>query len=77
MEIYVVTCTFNISHMLVDCAFKDVNEAKAYAAELNGNKTKAIARCRNLLVRRQGKSMLKFLDEAAGITFEVVIAELK
>ena len=77
MEIYVVTCTFNVSQMLVDCAFKDVNDAKAYVAELNGDKAKAVDHCRKLLVRRQGESMLKFLDEAAGVTFEVMVAELK
>ena len=77
MEIYVVTCTFNVSRVLVDCAFKDVNDAKAYVAELNGDKAKAIEHCQKLLVRRQGESMLKFLDEAAGITFEVVVVELK
>ena len=77
MEIYVVTCTYNVSRMLVDCAFKDVNAAKAYVAELNGDKAKAIDHCQKLLVRRQGESMLKFLDEAAGIMYEVVAAELK
>lgn len=77
MKIYVVTCTFSFSRMLVDCAFKDVNAAKAYVAELNGNKAKAIEHCQKLLVRRQGESMLKFLDEAAGISYEVVAVELK
>lgn len=77
MEIFVVTCTFNVSRMLVDCAFKDVNAAKAYVAELNGDKAKAIEHCQKLLVRRQGESMLKFLDGAAGITFEIVGVELK
>lgn len=77
MVVYVVTCTFNVSLTLVDCAFKDMNDAKAYAAELNGNKAKAIARCQELIVRRQGEPMLKFLDEAAEVTFEVMIADLK
>lgn len=36
------TCTFNASRVLIDCAFKDVNDAKAYAAELNGDKAKEI-----------------------------------
>lgn len=53
--------------MLVDCAFKDVNDAKACAAELNGDKAKAIEHCQKLLVRRQGESRLIFLDEVAGL----------
>ena len=54
-----------------------MNAAKAYVAELNGDKAKAIEHCQKLLVRCQGESMLKFLDGAAGVTFEVVGVELK
>ena len=77
MNIYVVTCAFNTSQTLIDCAFKEEAEAKAYADALNGDKVKAIARCRELIVLREGEAMVKFLDEKGGITFGILPVELK
>ena len=77
MKIYVVTCAFNVSQTLIDCAFKVEAEAKAYADALNGDKAKAIARCRELIVLREGEAMVKFLDEKGGITFGILPVELK
>lgn len=53
MKIYVVTCTFNNSQSLIDAAFKTLKEAKAYATELNGDKAKAVARCKELIALRE------------------------
>jgi hypothetical protein len=77
MKIYVVTCTFNNSQSLVDVAFKTLKEAKAYAAELNGDKDKVVARCKELIALRDSEAMVKFLDTEGKISFEVVAAELK
>ena len=77
MKIYVVTCAFNVSQTLIDCAFKVEAEAKAYADALNGDKAKAIARCRELIVLREGEAMVKFLDEKGGLTFGILPVELK
>ena len=77
MNIYVVTCTFNTSRTLIDCAFQKEAEAKAYAGALNADKAKAAARCRELIVLHEGEAMVAFLDEAAGITFEILAAGLK
>ena len=76
MKIFIVTCTFNTSQTLVDCAFKDLLEAEAYAAELNGDKAKAVARCKALIVQRESEAMVKFLDAKSRITFEVVATNL-
>jgi hypothetical protein len=77
MKIFIVTCSFNTSQTLIDCAFKDLKEAEAYAAELNADKAKAVARCKELIALRDSEAMVKFLDEKSGVTFEVVAAELK
>lgn len=77
MKIYVVTCTFNNSQSLIDAAFKTLKEAKAYATELNGDKAKAVARCKELIALRDSEAMVKFLDTEDKIAFEVVVAELK
>ena len=77
MKIYIVTCTFNNSQSLIDAAFKTLKEAKAYAAELNGDKDKATARCKELIALRDSEAMVKFLDAEGAIVFEVVAAELK
>ncbi len=77
MKIYVVTCTFNTAQMLIDCAFQKEEEAKAYAAGLNADREKAVARCRELVVSREGEAMAAFLDEAGSIVFEVLAADLK
>ena len=77
MKIFIVTCSFNISQTLIDCAFKNEADAKAYADALNSDKAKAIARCKELIIQREGEAMLKFLDEEGSITFDVLAVELK
>ena len=76
MQIYIITSTYNVSQVLIDCAFQKVADAKAYAEELNGDKAKAVARCKELIALRDGESMVKFLDEESKITFDVVAVEL-
>lgn len=77
MNVFVVTCSFNVSQTLIDCAFKNEADAKAYAAELNGDKAKAVTRCKELIVLLEGEGMVKFLDEKGLITFEVLGVEMK
>lgn len=77
MNIFIVTCSFNVSQTLIDCAFKNEADAKAYADALNSDKAKAIARCKELIIQREGEAMLKFLDEEGSITFDVLAVELK
>ena len=77
MKIYIVTCTFNNSQSLIDAAFKNLKDAEAYATELNGDKDKAVARCKELIALRDSEAMVKFLDTKCKIAFEVVAAELK
>ena len=77
MNIYIVNCLFNISQRLIDCAFQSIDDAKAYAEGLNGDKAKAVARCKELIARYEGESMVKFLDEEGGIAYVVMTAEMK
>ena len=77
MQIFIITCTFNVSQTLIDCSFKNEADAKAYADALNSDKAKAIARCKELIAQRDSEAMLKFLDEESSITFDVLAAELK
>ena len=77
MNIFIITCTFNDSQTLIDCAFKNEANAKAYVDALNGDKAKAVARCKELIVLREGEGMVKFLDEKGLVTFEVLGVELK
>ena len=77
MKIFVVTCSFNVSQTLVDCAFKSQAVAATYAADLNADKAKAVARCKDLIALRDSEAMVKFLSEDAMVQFEVVEAELK
>ena len=77
MKTFIITCSFNDSQTLIDCAFKSEADEKAYAATLNKDKTKAVARCKELIALRDGEAMVKFLDEAGRITFAVLAAELK
>jgi hypothetical protein len=77
MNAFVVTCTFNTTQTLVDCAFKKEADANAYAAGLNGDKAKAVARCKELIALRDSETMVKFLDEKGIITFDVLAVELK
>ncbi len=77
MEIFVVNCEFNSGRTLLDCAFKNEADAKAYADALHDDKAKAIARCKELITLREGESMVKYLDEKSGITFVITAVELK
>ena len=77
MNIYIITCSFNVSQILIDCAFKSEADAKAYADALHDDKAKAIARCKELITLREGESMVKYLDEKSGITFVITAVELK
>ena len=77
MKIYIITCTFNTAQTLIDCAFQKEAEAKAYAAALNADRAKTIARCRELIVLREGEAMTAFLDEAGSIVFDVLAVDLK
>ena len=77
MKIYIITCTFNTAQRLIDCAFQKEAEAKAYAAALNADRAKAVARCRELIVLREGEAMAAFLDEAGSIVFDVLAVDLK
>ena len=77
MKIFVVNCEYNCGQTLLDCAFRNEADAKAYADALQGDRAKAIARCRELITLREGESMVKFLDEKSGITFTVAGVELK
>lgn len=43
MKVFVVTCSYNVSRMLVDCVFKSQADAGTYAADLNADKAKAVA----------------------------------
>lgn len=77
MKIFIVTCTFNDSETLIDCAFKKMKDAGAYVEALNGDQAGAIARCKEVIALRLGEAMVKFLNEESGVEFEVVAAELK
>ena len=77
MNAFVVTCTFNTTQTLVDCAFKKEADANAYTAGLNVDKAKAVTRCKELIALRDSEAMVKFLDEKGIITFDVLAVELK
>ncbi len=76
MQAYVVICNYNVSLSLVDCVFQKKADAKAYAAALNGDKEKAVARCKVLIALHDSDGMASFLDGDT-VSFEVVTAELK
>ena len=77
MKVYVVNCNFNVSRVLIDCAFKKKADAKAYAEKMNNDKEKAIARCKEIIVSHEGESMVKFLVESHIIEYEVESVDLK
>ena len=68
MKVFIVNCNFNTSRTLIDCAFKNEADAKAYADALNSDKAKAIARCKELIALSEGEAMLKFFDEESSVT---------
>ena len=77
MNIYIVNCTFNVSQTLIDCAFLKAADADAYIDELNSDKAKAIARCKELIALRDSESMVQYLVEEYVIKFDIVATELK
>ncbi|MDY6289992.1 MAG: hypothetical protein SPL86_00740 [Succiniclasticum sp.] len=76
MKIYIVNCTFNLTQTVIDCAFQKVADAEAYIDELNSDKAKAIARCKELIAMRDSESMVQYLVEEYAIQFGIVISEL-
>lgn len=76
MKIYIVNCEFNLTQTLIDCAFQKAADAEAYIDELNSDKAKAIARCKELIAMRDSESMVQYLVEDDAIRFGIVIAEL-
>ena len=77
MKIYIVNCTFNISQTLIDCAFRKESDAEAYINELNSDKAKAIARCKELIALRDSESMVQYLVDEYAVGFGIVAVELK
>lgn len=76
MQAYVVICNYNVSLSLVDCVFQKKADAKAYVAGMNGDREKAVARCKVLIALRDSDGMSSFLDGDT-VSFDVVTAELK
>ena len=77
MKIYIVNCTFNLTQTVIDCAFLKAADADAYINELNGDKAKAIARCKELIAMREGEDMVPYLVEESAVGFGIVAVELK
>ena len=77
MKIYIVNCTFNLTQTLIDCAFQKAADAEAYITELNSDKAKAIARCKELIALREGEDMVPYLVEESAVGFGIVAVELK
>ena len=77
MKIYIVNCEFNITQTLIDCAFQKAADAEAYINELNSDKAKAIARCKELIALRVSESMVQYLVEEYAVKFVIVAVELK
>ena len=76
MEIYIVKCEFNLTQTLSDCAFQKAADAEAYINELNSDKAKAIARCKELIAMREGEDMVPYLVEEYAVGFGIVAVEL-
>lgn len=77
MKIYIVNCEFNLTQTLIDCAFQKAADAEAYIDELNSDKTKAIARCKELIALRDSEAMVQYLVEKSAVEFGIVAVELK
>ena len=77
MKIYIVNCTFNLTQTVIDCAFQKAADAEAYIDELNSDKAKAIARCKELIALREGEDMVPYLVDEYAIRFGIVTVELK
>jgi len=74
---YVVLCTYNLNLSLVDCVFRNKEEAEKYAAAMMENKEEAAARCKELIALRDNKEQVKFLSENEKIFFTVFPADVK
>ena len=61
----------------IDCAFQKAADAEAYINELNSDKAKAIARCKELIALRDSESMVQYLVEEYAVGFGIVAVELK
>ena len=77
MKINIVNCEFNLTQTLIDCAFQKAADAEAYIDELNSDKTKAIARCKELIALRDSEAMVQYLVEKSAVEFGIVAVELK
>ena len=77
MKIYIVNCEFNLTQTLIDCAFQKAADAEAYINELNSDKAKAIAHCKELIALRDSESMVQYLVEEYAVKFVIVAVELK
>ncbi|MBQ2220484.1 MAG: hypothetical protein II419_02315 [Acidaminococcaceae bacterium] len=77
MKIYIVNCEFNLTQTLIDCAFQKAADAEAYIDELNSDKAKAIARCKELIALRDSESMVQYLVDEYAVGFGIVAVELK
>lgn len=76
MKIYIVNCEFNLTQTLIDCAFQKAADAEAYVNELNSDKAKAIARCKELIALRDSEAMVQYLVEEYAVKFVIVTVEL-
>lgn len=76
MKAYVVICNYNLVLTLVDSVYQDEEAAKAHVAELNGDREKAISRCKELIAKQQGAEMVEYLSKE-GIEYLVHTAEMK
>lgn len=76
MKIYIVYCEFNLTQTLIDRAFQKAADAEAYIKELNSDKAKAIARCKELIAMREGEDMVPYLVQEYAVEFGIVISEL-
>ena len=72
MDFFVVNSEVNTSRTLIDCAFQTEAGAKAYIDALNGDRDKAVARCKEIIALREGETMVKFLVDEYPITFTVL-----
>ena len=76
MKIYIVNCEYNLTQTLIDCAFQKAADAEAYIDELNSDKAKAIARCKELIALREGEDMVPYLVEEHAVGYGIVAVEL-
>lgn len=76
MKAYVVICNYKLVLTVVDCVYQDEAAAKAHVAGLNGDREKAVSRCKELIAKHDSEKMVQLL-RPEGIEFLVVAAEMK